>query len=110
MRIFAKHNQIMLRLAFCVIKLIKQTNRCWTGCSHGNWCHSPVARYMLDILPVTDWSQEAVRPALNLVLRRLERLFSKIYKKPVLRVGTDLIHVLGTTCTVNFTSGVIRFQ
>ena len=44
-------------------------------------------RYMMDILPITDWSQESVRPALNLVLRRLERLFSKIYKKHVLRVS-----------------------
>ncbi len=43
---------------------------------------------MTDILPITDWSQESVRPALNLVLRRLERLFSKIYKKNVLRVRT----------------------
>ena len=42
---------------------------------------------MMDILPITDWSQESVRPALNLVLRRLERLFSKIYKKHVLRVS-----------------------
>ena len=44
-------------------------------------------RYMTDILPITDWSQEAVRPALNLILRRLDRLFSKISKSSSLKVG-----------------------
>ena len=43
-------------------------------------------RYMLEILPNTDWSQELVRPALNLILRRLDRLFTKISKKTALRV------------------------
>ncbi|CAH1781834.1 unnamed protein product, partial [Owenia fusiformis] len=46
-------------------------------------------RYILEILPMTDWSQEAVRPALNLILRRLERLFHKIYKKTTLRRHLD---------------------
>ncbi|KAL3872189.1 hypothetical protein ACJMK2_040132 [Sinanodonta woodiana] len=46
-------------------------------------------RYMTDILPITDWSQEQVRPALNLILRRLDRLFSKISKKSTLRRKTD---------------------
>ncbi len=41
---------------------------------------------MMEVLPITDWSQSTVRPALNLILRRLERLFSKIYKNNVLRV------------------------
>ena len=43
-------------------------------------------RYMLEILPNTDWSQELVRPALNLILRRLDRLFTKISKKSAVRV------------------------
>ena len=44
---------------------------------------------MVEILPVTDWSQEAVRPALNIILRRLDRLFNKINnpKRPHLKVG-----------------------
>ena len=50
-------------------------------------------RYMLEVLPLTDWSQTAVRPALNLILRRFERMFSKIYKKSTLRV---CIHTLLT--------------
>ncbi|XP_076436361.1 protein unc-80 homolog isoform X3 [Babylonia areolata] len=46
-------------------------------------------RYMLEILPNTDWSQELVRPALNLILRRLDRLFTKISKKTALRRQMD---------------------
>ena len=44
------------------------------------------SRYMLDILPITDWSNESIRPALNLIFRRLERCFTKIYKKYTLKV------------------------
>ena len=53
---------------------------------------------MLEMLPLTDWSQTAVRPALNLILRRFERMFSKIYKKSTLRVciQTLLLGALGT--------------
>jgi len=49
---------------------------------------------MLEILPITDWSQTAIRPALNLIIRRLERLFNKIYKKPVLRVSNAVLRVI----------------
>ena len=45
---------------------------------------------MLEILPITDWKQEAVRPGLNLILRRLDRLFNKISKKSSLRVTNYL--------------------
>lgn len=44
-------------------------------------------KYTTDILPITDWSLESNRPALNLILRRMDRLFYKIYKKPALRVS-----------------------
>ncbi|KAL5011899.1 hypothetical protein ScPMuIL_010450 [Solemya velum] len=50
---------------------------------------SGLQRYMVDILPITDWSAEAVRPALNLILRRLDRLFSKVAKKTALRCQMD---------------------
>ncbi|KAK7491630.1 hypothetical protein BaRGS_00017083 [Batillaria attramentaria] len=40
-------------------------------------------------LQSTDWSQELVRPALNLILRRLDRLFTKISKKTALRRQVD---------------------
>ncbi|XP_052242651.1 protein unc-80 homolog isoform X2 [Dreissena polymorpha] len=48
-------------------------------------------RYMTEILPITDWSQESVRPALNLIMRRLDRLFNKINnpKRPHLKRKVD---------------------
>ncbi|XP_065337258.1 protein unc-80 homolog isoform X7 [Cloeon dipterum] len=46
-------------------------------------------RYMNDILPSTEWSNEAMRPALTAILRRLDKVFSKIYKKPSIRRHTD---------------------
>ncbi|XP_064639472.1 protein unc-80 homolog [Lineus longissimus] len=57
-------------------------------------------RYITEILPITDWSIEAVRPALNLILRRLDRLFNKIYKK------TSLRRHLNWDCAANLLKGV----
>ncbi|XP_029696083.1 protein unc-80 homolog isoform X12 [Takifugu rubripes] len=42
-------------------------------------------RYVMEMLPITDWSSEAVRPALILILKRLDRMFNKIHKMPTLR-------------------------
>ena len=42
-------------------------------------------RYIMEMLPITDWSSEAVRPALILILKRLDRMFNKIHKMPTLR-------------------------
>ncbi|GFR73733.1 Unc-80-like protein [Elysia marginata] len=50
---------------------------------------SGLQRYMLEILPNTDWSHELIRPGLNLILRRLDRLFTKISKKSALRRPLD---------------------
>lgn len=52
------------------------------------------SRYMTEILPLTNWKQEAVRPGLNLILRRLDRLFNKISKKSSLRVQLSFVHHL----------------
>ncbi|GAB6032279.1 hypothetical protein CHUAL_010920 [Chamberlinius hualienensis] len=46
-------------------------------------------RYMNEILPITDWSQESLRPALMTIARRLDKTFNKIAKKPVIRRNTD---------------------
>uniref|UniRef100_T1IVG6 Uncharacterized protein n=1 Tax=Strigamia maritima TaxID=126957 RepID=T1IVG6_STRMM len=46
-------------------------------------------RYMNDILPMTDWSQESVRPALITVMRRLDKTFTKVYKKAAIRRNID---------------------
>uniref|UniRef100_UPI00358FE682 protein unc-80 homolog n=1 Tax=Myxine glutinosa TaxID=7769 RepID=UPI00358FE682 len=42
-------------------------------------------RYMTEMLPITDWTAELVRPALVLILKRLDRMFNKIHKMPTLR-------------------------
>lgn len=46
-------------------------------------------RYMNDILPSTEWSSDDMRPALSNILRRLDKTFSKIYKKASVRRNTD---------------------
>ncbi|CAJ0578813.1 unnamed protein product, partial [Mesorhabditis spiculigera] len=42
-------------------------------------------KYFLHVLPVTDWSIEANRSALNIVLRRLDKTIAKIAKKQSIR-------------------------
>ncbi|TRZ04189.1 hypothetical protein DNTS_011989 [Danionella cerebrum] len=44
-----------------------------------------LCRYITEMLPITDWSAEAIRPALILILKRLDRMFNKIHKMPTLR-------------------------
>nr|XP_033339451.1 protein unc-80 homolog isoform X5 [Megalopta genalis] len=46
-------------------------------------------RYMNDILPSTEWSNDDMRPALTLILKRLDKTFSKIHKKASIRRNTD---------------------
>ncbi|KAG8197196.1 hypothetical protein JTE90_011351 [Oedothorax gibbosus] len=46
-------------------------------------------RYMNEVLPHSEWSQEAIRPALIMVLRRIEKTFGKIAKKPAIRRSTE---------------------
>lgn len=43
----------------------------------------------MNIVPVTDWSVEHNRSALNIVLRRLDKTFTKIGKKGTLRRRTN---------------------
>ncbi|XP_031777864.1 protein unc-80 homolog isoform X3 [Nasonia vitripennis] len=46
-------------------------------------------RYMNDILPSTEWANDDMRPALTIILRRLDKSFSKIYKKASIRRNTN---------------------
>jgi hypothetical protein len=46
-------------------------------------------RYMNDILPSTEWSNDDMRPALTIIIRRLDKTFSKIYKKASIRRNTN---------------------
>lgn len=43
-------------------------------------------RYLNEVLPQSEWAQEAMRPALIMVIRRLDKTFTKIAKKPAIRV------------------------
>ncbi|CAH1135888.1 unnamed protein product [Ceutorhynchus assimilis] len=45
--------------------------------------------YMAYVLPSTDWGDDATRPAFVALLKRLEKVFSKIQKKPSIRRNTD---------------------
>lgn len=42
--------------------------------------------YFQKLLPVTNWSQEELKPAFNNLLRRIDRLFTKILKRPYAKV------------------------
>lgn len=46
-------------------------------------------RYMNEILPNSEWRQESMRPALIMVLRRLDKTFAKISKKSAIKRTTD---------------------
>lgn len=41
---------------------------------------------MIKALPIIDWLPEAVEPAVNLVLKRLSKIFDKLIQKPDLVV------------------------
>ncbi len=45
-------------------------------------------RYMSHLLPATDWGNETMKPTLLSMLRRVDKMFVKIYKKSFIRVGT----------------------
>ncbi|KAF5273419.1 hypothetical protein FQA39_LY07436 [Lamprigera yunnana] len=45
--------------------------------------------YMSYILSSTEWANDAMRPALVTILRRLDKVFQKISKKPSIRRNTD---------------------
>uniref|UniRef100_A0A1B0CSU9 Uncharacterized protein n=2 Tax=Lutzomyia longipalpis TaxID=7200 RepID=A0A1B0CSU9_LUTLO len=46
-------------------------------------------RYMACVLPRAEWADDAMRPALVTILRRLDKVFMKISKKPSIRRNTD---------------------
>ena len=48
-----------------------------------------LVRYMNEILPNSEWRQEQMRPALIMVLRRLDKTFTKISKKTAIKRATD---------------------
>lgn len=57
-------------------------------------------KYMTNILPVVDWAAEALRPTLLGILRRLDKTFNKIYKKPSIRVSKPISFTIKTVNTI----------
>ncbi|XP_071797964.1 protein unc-80 homolog isoform X4 [Asterias amurensis] len=45
--------------------------------------------YITQMIPQTDWTSQDLRPALILILKRLDKLFNKIHKKPTLMRHMD---------------------
>lgn len=45
-------------------------------------------QYMSRVLPAADWADIALRPAIVTILRRLDKVFMKIAKKPSIRVSS----------------------
>ncbi|XP_062907898.1 protein unc-80 homolog isoform X3 [Mobula hypostoma] len=72
-----KSHMRLAEIAHSLLKLAPYDTQ--TMESHG------LRRYIMEMLPVTDWTTEAVRPALILILKRLDRMFNKIHKMPTLR-------------------------
>lgn len=77
--ILSKHNLRLAEIAHSLLKLAPYDTQ--TMESRG------LRRYIMEMLPITDWTAEAVRPALILILKRLDRMFNKIHKMPTLRWG-----------------------
>lgn len=46
-------------------------------------------RYMQTILPMAEWSNDTLRNALVTILRRIDKVFLKVSKKPSIRRNTD---------------------
>ena len=41
---------------------------------------SGLQKYMNQLFPLTDWSLESMKPALTVIIRRIDKLFSKMHK------------------------------
>lgn len=48
-----------------------------------------LVRYMNEVLPNSEWRQESMRPALIMILRRLDKMFNKIAKQGAVKRLTD---------------------
>lgn len=56
--------------------------------------HHQFLRYMQFILPRAEWANDALKAALVQILRRLDKVFLKISKKPSIRVSNSIEHFL----------------
>lgn len=50
-----------------------------------------IRHYFQHVFPATNWHDDSLRSSLNLILRRVDRFFQNIHKRPYLRVRPDLL-------------------
>jgi hypothetical protein len=51
-------------------------------------------RYISEVLPLSDWSNELVKTSLCLLVKRIERLMGKVQKKRLLRVNARRLYLV----------------
>jgi hypothetical protein len=51
-------------------------------------------KYMVEVYPYGEWTHESSRAALTAFLRRLDKTFIKICKKPSIRVSMDFCNLV----------------
>ncbi|BES88439.1 unc-80 homolog (Hypothetical protein) [Nesidiocoris tenuis] len=51
--------------------------------------------YMTQLMPFTEWNNESMRPTLTMLLRRIDKTFSKIYKKSSIRRSVEWVAASG---------------
>lgn len=49
--------------------------------------YQPYFFWTLQVLTYPDWSQESLKPTLTIIMRRLEKVFTKVLKKSFIRVS-----------------------
>lgn len=49
------------------------------------WTFTYYYRYISEVLPLSDWSNELVKTSVCLLVKRIERLMGKVQKKRLLR-------------------------
>ncbi|XP_033107470.1 protein unc-80 homolog, partial [Anneissia japonica] len=71
----------LAEIACCLLKVVPH-DPVTMGCKG-------LQKYITKMIPIVDWYNEDLRPALTLILRRLDKLFTKINKKPTLMRHID---------------------
>ncbi|XP_071950483.1 protein unc-80 homolog isoform X2 [Antedon mediterranea] len=82
----------LAEIACCLLKVVPH-DPVTMGCKG-------LQKYITKMIPIVDWYNEDLRPALTLILRRLDKLFTKINKKPA------LMRLIDWESAANFLKGI----
>lgn len=58
------------------------------------WTFTYNYRYISEVLPLSDWSNELVKTSVCLLVKRIERLMGKVQKKRLLRVNFRRLYLV----------------